>query len=67
MAETTYMIDVLININFCSFVLEQRPDKLTVEDMKELRYLECVVKVYGNVFLIFNKLLKQQPCANLYG
>ena len=25
--------------------LEQRSEKLTVEDMKELRYLECVIKV----------------------
>ena len=25
---------------------EQRPETLTVEDMKELRYLECVIKVF---------------------
>ena len=24
---------------------EQRPDKRSVEDLKELRYLECVIKV----------------------
>lgn len=28
-------------------VSEQRPEKLTVEDMKDLRFLECVIKV-GN-------------------
>jgi len=27
-------------------LIEQRPDTLTVEDLKELRYLECVIKVH---------------------
>lgn len=35
---------LILNGKFVLF-LEQKSEKLTVEDMKELRYLECVIKV----------------------
>lgn len=43
------MFVCLVNVFFFQkldlLYLEQRSEKLTVEDMKELRYLECVIKV----------------------
>ena len=38
-------------------VIEQRPDTMVVEDLKELRYLECVVKV--------SSTLRNQTTINL--
>ena len=36
-----YIIIIIIII----IISEQRPETLTVDDLKDLRYLECVIKV----------------------
>lgn len=41
---------IIFKTNYMFNVIEQRPDTLTVEDLKELRYLECVIKVLSTVF-----------------
>ena len=47
----------LYNGYFVINLTEQRPDKLTVEDLKELRYLECVIKV--SLSLLYLQFAKQ--------
>ena len=39
-------------------LIEQRPDTLTVEDLKELRYLECVIKVRVKLSLLHSSILQ---------
>ena len=39
------IIIIVIIIIIIIIISEQRPETLTVDDLKDLRYLECVIKV----------------------